>query len=210
MAGTCMCLLRLHEFCQVQALKQQLLRGRLFLPHSSQRQHHGAIHCVIGVAGSVQGSTRRLREPSWQPLLSLPTNEGIDARTVNGVCCGASLRLLHCSLRAALQEGLQVCGDRHMDPRMCCKVRVCLGTVHLALTVARQGRDGKVSSTGIHRRLPDSGSYPLPLGRKIVQRASPGQPLQWMGTSTMPGRAVAHHAVATNGHRSLGRSKSTK
>ena len=28
--GTCVCRLGLHEFCQAQALKQQLLRGRLF------------------------------------------------------------------------------------------------------------------------------------------------------------------------------------
>ena len=73
----------------------------------------------------------------------------------------------------------------------------CLGKVHLALTVARQGRDGKVSITGIQHGLRESGSYLLPLGRKIEKCASLGQPLQRRGTSTTPGRAVAHQVVAT-------------
>ena len=54
----------------------------------------------------------------------------------------------------------------------------CPGGVHLPLVTKSRGRDGKIRFTGIKNRLIESGTYPLPLGRKIIQCATPGQPLQ--------------------------------
>ena len=54
----------------------------------------------------------------------------------------------------------------------------CPGGVHLPLVTKSRGRHGKIRFTSIKKRLIESGKYPLPLGRKIIQCATPGQPLQ--------------------------------
>ena len=54
----------------------------------------------------------------------------------------------------------------------------CPGGVHLPLVTKSRGRDGKIRFTGIKKRMIESGTYPLQLGRKIIQCATPGQPLQ--------------------------------
>ncbi len=54
----------------------------------------------------------------------------------------------------------------------------CPGGVHLALVTRRRGLDGKTCTTGIKKRLKESGAYPLSLGRKIIECATPGRPLQ--------------------------------
>ena len=54
----------------------------------------------------------------------------------------------------------------------------CPNDIHLPLTRQTRAADGSIKITGIRARLRESGAYPLPLGRKIVQCASPGRPLQ--------------------------------
>ena len=54
----------------------------------------------------------------------------------------------------------------------------CPKGIHLPLVRRTKAADGSIKTTGIQARLRESGSYPLPLGRQIVQCASPGRPLQ--------------------------------
>ena len=54
----------------------------------------------------------------------------------------------------------------------------CPNGIHLSLVRTTKAADGRLRISGIPARLRESGSYPLPLGRKIVQCACPGRPLQ--------------------------------
>ena len=54
----------------------------------------------------------------------------------------------------------------------------CPSGLHLPLVINKIGSDGKRRVTGIKKRLRESGAYPLDLGRKIVECATPGRPLQ--------------------------------
>lgn len=54
----------------------------------------------------------------------------------------------------------------------------CPNGIHLPMVRLTKAKDGRTRISGIHTRLQESGSYPLSLGRKIVQCACPGRPLQ--------------------------------
>jgi len=165
----------------------------IVLTPSRQRQHHGTSHCVIGVAGAIQGSACRFREPSWQPLIVLPASDQFYdalgmASTVAPRCAYSTApdgRLYNKAFKfIATNTWIEGCSAK-------CKP----GQAHLAMVVAQCGGDGRVSITGIQHKLRESRSYPLPLGRNIVRGTSLGQPLLWSGTSTKPGRVGAHQAV---------------